>query len=350
MRRFADVCQWPFSAVLKVALLLLWLMAPAWLRSQTISGTVQDPSGAVIAGARIEISGADLAQPVVLSSDGAGNFASPDLKPGTYSVRVVRDGFEALVKTVDLQASVQLQLTLTIAKQQSQHFRCRKESGVRQFRSHLPATPRSRSGPNLSLRQFHPAIGRRNLPVSERHADVSEPGEWSCNRRDLHRRRTFQSKACDSSRRSRTEPPHRSETEVNEDFTEVVFRFTGDARLKFLRGLGDRTEPASEAAAVLRPLAGEDAAAPRTASGFHRVSVAGRNHGQRGRRPSGCRLQSRASGILQRLSSRQEAQGSPFFRAALEWERCLSSIRRKKSRSSTTIPKGWTTASGIWRT
>ena len=34
--------------------------------------------------------------------------------------------------------------------------------------------------------------------------------------------------------------------EVNEDFTEAVFRFTGDARLKFLPGLGDRTEPASQ--------------------------------------------------------------------------------------------------------
>src|SRR5258708_26817990 len=116
MRRFADVCQWPFSVVLKVALLLLCLMAPAWLRSQTISGAVQDPSGAVIAGARVKISRADLAQPVVLSSDASGNFTSPDLKPGTYSVRVVQDGFEPLVKTVYLQDSVQLPLTLTIAK------------------------------------------------------------------------------------------------------------------------------------------------------------------------------------------------------------------------------------------
>lgn len=93
-------------------------MGPTWLRSETVSGTIQDPSGAVIAGARIEIIGGDLVQPVVLSSDGLGKFVSPDLKSGTYTVRVTRDGFELLVKTVDLHGSVQLQLTLSIAKQQ----------------------------------------------------------------------------------------------------------------------------------------------------------------------------------------------------------------------------------------
>ncbi len=40
-------------------------------------------------------------------------------------------------------------------------------------------------------------------------------------------------------------------TEVNEDFTEVVFRFTGEAHLKFLPGLGAKTEPAPEAASIL---------------------------------------------------------------------------------------------------
>src|ERR1051326_5356890 len=88
-----------FSA--RLSFLLLLLTAPAILRAQVISGTVQDPSGAVVAGARIEITGGDLAQPVALSSDGQGKFASPELRPGSYSVRVVREGFEPLVKTVD---------------------------------------------------------------------------------------------------------------------------------------------------------------------------------------------------------------------------------------------------------
>ena len=94
-------------------------MGPTWLHSETISGTIQDPSGAVIAGARIEITGGELVQPILLSSDGLGKFASPDLKSGTYSLRVTREGFEPLVKVVNLPGTVQLQLTLSIAKQQS---------------------------------------------------------------------------------------------------------------------------------------------------------------------------------------------------------------------------------------
>src|SRR5256885_2551558 len=118
----SDVLYGPLLASSKfaprLALFLLLLVAPAILRAQTISGTVQDPSGAVVAGARIEITGGDLTQPVVLSSDGQGKFVSPELKPGSYSVRVVREGFDPLVKTVDLQAAVQLQLTLAIAAKQ----------------------------------------------------------------------------------------------------------------------------------------------------------------------------------------------------------------------------------------
>ena len=44
----------------KLSVLLLCLAAPAWLYADTISGTVLDPSGAVIVGARVEITGGDL--------------------------------------------------------------------------------------------------------------------------------------------------------------------------------------------------------------------------------------------------------------------------------------------------
>ena len=105
--------------LMKVALFLLCLMGATWLSAETISGTILDPSGAAITGARIEITGGDLAQPLALSSDGSGKFSSPELKPGTYSVRVSRDGFEPLVKSVNLQGAAQLQFTLAIAQQQA---------------------------------------------------------------------------------------------------------------------------------------------------------------------------------------------------------------------------------------
>src|SRR5258708_11280984 len=107
-----------FFYSVEIACVFLWLLVPTLLFSQTLSGTIQDSSGAVIVGARIEISGGDLIQPIILFSDAVGKFSSPDLKPGRYSLRVTRNGFEPFVETVDLQASVQLQLTLAIAQQQ----------------------------------------------------------------------------------------------------------------------------------------------------------------------------------------------------------------------------------------
>ena len=59
MLRFAEAPRNPGSALVQVALFFLCLVGPTWLRAETISGTIQDSSGAVIAGAQIEMSLAD---------------------------------------------------------------------------------------------------------------------------------------------------------------------------------------------------------------------------------------------------------------------------------------------------
>src|SRR5215467_13878692 len=109
-----------FSLPPKLALLLLCLASPMLLHAETVSGTVLDPSGAVIVGARIEITGGELTQPIVLSSDARGKFVSPDLKLGSYSLRVTQKGFEPLVKTVDLHGTAELELKLAIATQREE--------------------------------------------------------------------------------------------------------------------------------------------------------------------------------------------------------------------------------------
>lgn len=120
--RLAKAQREPFSFSFPLSLflvsLLFFVLTPTRLAAETISGTIQDPSGAVIAGARIEITAEGMAQPIELTSDGLGKFATPDLKTGTYTIRVERDGFEPLTQTVDLKAAVQLRLTLAIATQQ----------------------------------------------------------------------------------------------------------------------------------------------------------------------------------------------------------------------------------------
>jgi len=233
----------------KMALLFLCLMAPAWLHADTISGTVQDPSGAVIAGARIEITGGDLAQPILLSSDALGKFTSPDLKPGTYSLRVTREGFEPLVKTVNLPGAGVLQLTLSIAKQRevisvpgkSLAF-ANSDPVYRQLRNvGLGQTFRF---DNFTLTwdaatfQFQKGTLTFLSPVDGVVTGAIFLGEGHFNLKPVIRLDAHELK-----RRT-------GATEVEEDFTEAVFRFTAEARLRFLPGLGDRTETPSEAAAA----------------------------------------------------------------------------------------------------
>jgi len=59
-----------------IFVLLCLAFAPC-LRADTISGTVKDPTGAAVVNARIEISGGDVSQPIVLTSDESGKFAAP---------------------------------------------------------------------------------------------------------------------------------------------------------------------------------------------------------------------------------------------------------------------------------
>jgi Peptidase family M1 domain/Carboxypeptidase regulatory-like domain len=98
---------------------LFGLLSAPQLRADTISGTVKDPSAAVIAAADIEITGASLPQPLILVSDQAGRFVAPNLLPGKYSIRVAKEGFENLVTSVDLHGTLDLPLTLTISAQQT---------------------------------------------------------------------------------------------------------------------------------------------------------------------------------------------------------------------------------------
>lgn len=105
---------------LSTPLLVLFLLTlPIGLRADTISGTVKDPSDAVVAGVRIEVTGGNLSQPIVLTSDASGRFAAPDLAPGKYSVLVTKEGFEESVTEVDLHGVKDLQVKLAIAEQRT---------------------------------------------------------------------------------------------------------------------------------------------------------------------------------------------------------------------------------------
>jgi Peptidase family M1 domain/Carboxypeptidase regulatory-like domain len=250
MHRFSHPPRAHFAFLMKMALFLLWLIGPIWLHAETISGTIQDPSGAVISGARIEITGGDLTQPVVLMSDGLGKFVSPELKHGAYSVKVIRDGFESQVKAVDLQGAVQLQVTLTIAQQQvtitvpgkSLAF-ANSDPVYRQLRDvGLGQTYRF---DNFTLNwdaatfQFQKGTLTVLKPV-----DGVETGAIFIGEGHFTLKPMLPLDARELSRRT-------GAAEANEDWTEVVFRFTREAWSQFVPGLGEPMGTPAEASVVL---------------------------------------------------------------------------------------------------
>src|SRR5260370_27543724 len=94
-----------FKFLYSAGLALVCLALTPALRADTISGVVKDPSGGVIIGARIEITGGNLVQPLVLASDDSGRFTAPNLEAGKYEVPVGKEEFDDFVTEVDLHAT-----------------------------------------------------------------------------------------------------------------------------------------------------------------------------------------------------------------------------------------------------
>jgi hypothetical protein len=236
----------PVPLLSKIALLLFWLAGPLCLHADSISGTIADPSGALIPGARIEITGGDLAHPLVLSSDTVGRFSSPDLTPGTYTLRVTRDGFEPLVKTVDLKGGVKLQLSLAIARQRVE-VNVPGKSGIS---ANSDPVYRSLRGLGLGTTfhfdkvtipldtatfQFQQGTLTFLSPVNGIVTGAIFIGEGHFNLKPAT--------ALDGQELKR----RAGSSEFDEDFTEVILRFTGKEHQIFLRGTGDKVDTPLEA-------------------------------------------------------------------------------------------------------
>jgi hypothetical protein len=230
-------------------LALLCLALAAQLHADTISGTVKDPSGALVTGARIEITGGTLTQPIVLTSDEAGKFAAPNLNPESYSVRVSKDGFDDLVTAVDLKGTAEIALSLTIATQKTsvnvsekntaflnsdpnyrqlrgiglgdtyrlENFTLTMDAGTFQFKSGT-----------ITFLALVEHLETGAIFVGQGHFTL-QPAD-DINKREMLRR---------------SGAPN-----AEEDFSEAVFRFTGNQYVRFTSELGGRTGTPPEAAAA----------------------------------------------------------------------------------------------------
>jgi hypothetical protein len=89
------------------------VVVQAQVTGATLSGTVTDPSGAVVAGAQVSIKNTSTGITRDVTSDSSGFYTAPNLPPADYEVRVSAKGFST---------AVQSNLTLAVGAQQQLNF------------------------------------------------------------------------------------------------------------------------------------------------------------------------------------------------------------------------------------
>ena len=79
----------------------LFAAAAVWVAAQMITasldGLIADPTGAMVAGAKVRITNTDTGVAVSLVSDSTGRFVAPSLSPGPYQLMVEAAGFKRLM-------------------------------------------------------------------------------------------------------------------------------------------------------------------------------------------------------------------------------------------------------------
>src|SRR5258708_3196076 len=94
----------------KLIVFFLWMLLSASLSlaqvsTAELSGTVADPTGAVISRARVIATNADTGVSREASSDAAGDYVMTLLPPGNYNLSVEAQGFRRLRSRVTLEVN-----------------------------------------------------------------------------------------------------------------------------------------------------------------------------------------------------------------------------------------------------
>lgn len=231
----------------------LLLLLPGFLAAAILSGTVRDETGAVLSQTSVEIGGTSLTQPLRLMTDAAGKYVTPDLKPGSYMLTVTRDGFQALTKTVTIESKdVTVDVNLSLAVVQTEVTVTGKGSGA--YANSDPVYGSLRAiglGDSFIVDKFifKSDIGNFELrhgtltfltPVLGRVTGAVFVG-------DGH----FQLKPFSPSEQGSI-LRYTGKEQVDEDFDEIVFRFSDSARRAFLQGIKEQTTAPEAAVAFMR--------------------------------------------------------------------------------------------------
>ena len=106
MRPNHSYCRVRFSLIALAMILFfctLALLAQTTVSTGSIVGTVTDPSGAIISGAKVVITNTATGQAIGLTTNSAGVYNSGALTPGQYKVQVSAKGFSSLSEVVTVQ-------------------------------------------------------------------------------------------------------------------------------------------------------------------------------------------------------------------------------------------------------
>jgi beta-lactamase regulating signal transducer with metallopeptidase domain len=104
----------PASPVVPPAPARVAVTPAAQLDPATMSGTMQDPSGAVLPGVELTLTDVQFGVRFSRVTDGTGSFAFPDLQPGRYELNARLPGFATVTNLLTITAGTNVRRTITL--------------------------------------------------------------------------------------------------------------------------------------------------------------------------------------------------------------------------------------------
>src|ERR1019366_3441278 len=101
--------------VIRFVVLSVLVTAACWAQfSGSIQGTVQDPAGAVVPNAKVQLKNTETSVVAATTSDAEGNYRFVSLAPGSYQINVDAAGFNTTAVAFTLATSQNLNIPVAM--------------------------------------------------------------------------------------------------------------------------------------------------------------------------------------------------------------------------------------------